>query len=56
MIVSTGFFFSHAASALSSMRFAPLTAASIVCQVANDPAACSSTWLSGRPALAARSL
>src|SRR5712692_772199 len=55
MMVSTWFLFSHCAIALSSRLLAPLTAASSVCQVAYDAAACSSTEVSGSAALAALS-
>ena len=55
-MVLTVFFLSHAAKTLSSKLLVPLTAASNTCHAAKEAAAWVSTWVSGKPALAARSL
>src|SRR3954471_5895103 len=55
-MVFTLFLCSHAAMALSSKLPAPRTPASRICQAVYEAAACTSTLVSGRLALAARSL
>src|SRR5690349_18709024 len=55
-MVSTRFFLSQSISTLSSRLLVAVTAASNSCQAVHDAAACVSTLVYGRLALAARSL
>src|SRR4030095_10023653 len=54
MIVGTRLARIHCPSALSSMLFVAVTAASSTCQAANEPATCVSTYGYGTLALVAR--
>src|SRR6187401_2148047 len=55
-MVSTRFFLSQSIRTLSSRLLVAVTAASSSCHAVHDAAACVSTLVYGRPALAARSL